>query len=113
MNITQCVGCATCQQVCGTVNKFPALLLSTAGSVNARCADDALCASPDLRCVVFPDTPEHYCSKYISFSVYFLSFFEFEVCEFQGRPYGVLMNVFFKCCDIYHLHKFTEDTLFS
>ena len=23
------------------------------------------------------------------------------------------MNVFFTCCDIYHLHKFTEDTLFS
>ena len=96
MNVTQCVGCASCQWACGTMrvkmstgldrerypvrrlcqlsmglrdSECPPLLLSADG--DGKCTDNGSCSASFLRCIIFANSTEHYCSKYISFLFHF------------------------------------------
>ena len=91
LNDSQCTDCV-CQQACGTMrvkmstgldcerypvrrlcqlstglrdSECPPLLLSTDG--DGKCTHSRSCYASFLRCIIFPDSTELYCSKYISF----------------------------------------------
>ena len=63
---------ATCLHLWWNSQYVPLLVSAGSGAkLNDSCSEDQPCGDPDLLCVIFPDSTNSFCSKCISFLLYF------------------------------------------